>query len=70
MSEKACRLFLLSREEVMSRSMVTVAAAVVLAAVIIFSVVTWVNGITIAAQKLRSQAIAAIDGQHEKGGAQ
>jgi hypothetical protein len=53
----------------MSRSMVTVIAAVVVAAVIIFSAVTGVRGLINSAQKSQAQAIAAIDGQREKGGA-
>ena len=52
----------------MSRSMVSVIAAVVVAAVIIFSVVTGVKGLISFAQKSQSRAIAAIDEQQEKGG--
>jgi len=49
--------------------MVTVVAAVVAAAIIIFSVVAGVRGLISSAQKSQAQAIAAIDGQREKGGA-
>ena len=54
----------------MSRSMVTVLAAVAVAAVIIFSVVTGVRELISSSQKSQAQAITAIDGPQEKGGAQ
>ncbi len=53
--------------------MKTITAAVmaaIVAAVIIFSVVTGVKGLISSAQKSQAQAIAAIDGSQEKGGAQ
>jgi len=60
----------LSKEEDMSRSTVTVITVVVASAVIIFSVLTGVRGIINSAQKAQAQAIAAIDGPCQKGGAQ
>ena len=54
----------------MSRSIVTVIAAVAAAAVIIFSLVAGVRGLISSEQKSQAQAIAAIDGTQVKGGAQ
>jgi len=54
----------------MSRSILTVIAVVAAAVVIIFSVVTGVRGLISSAQKSQSEAIAAINGQQIKGGAQ
>ncbi len=53
--------------------MKAIAAAVIaaiVAAVIIFSVVAGAKGLISSAQKSRAQAIVAIEGQQEKGGAQ
>jgi len=66
---KGLCLFLFSKEEVM-KAIIAAVMAVIVAAVIIFSVVTGVKGLISSAQNEQSQAIAAIDGQPTKGGAQ
>ncbi|HKN19073.1 MAG TPA: hypothetical protein VJW95_04685 [Dissulfurispiraceae bacterium] len=54
----------------MSRSIVTVVTVVVATAVIIFSVAAGVSVLISSAQKSQTQAIKAIDGELEEGGAQ